>query len=117
MKKANILSIGLNKMGDIEGKKPGIHAEYDAINKLKNLKQKKHLKSINLLVIRLSKNGKMQNSKPCENCIKTIKFLPEKKGYKIKKIYYSNYNGEIIKSDIKTLENEELHYSSFFRRK
>ena len=42
MEKANILSYGFNFMGDINGLEPGIHAEHDAINKLKPLKKKKH---------------------------------------------------------------------------
>ena len=115
--KINILSFGFNKTGDIKGNEPGIHAEHDVINKLKPLYRKKRLESINLLVIRFSKNNKLQNSKPCANCIQTMKSLPEKKGYKIRNIYYSNDNGEIIKSNFKILEKEELHYSRYYRQK
>lgn len=117
LKKANILSFGFNRMGDINGIEPGIHAEHDAINKLKPLDKKKKLEPINLLVIRFSKNNKIQSSKPCANCIQTMKTLPQKKGYKIKNIYYSNDYGEIVKSSIKNLETEGLHYSRFYRRK
>lgn len=115
-KKANILSYGFNSMGDVNGKTPGIHAEHDAINRLKPLYRKKNLQNINILVIRLSKNNKLQNSKPCANCIENMRILPEKKGYKIKNIYYSSDNGDIIKTSLKNLENENLHYSRFFRR-
>lgn len=117
LKKANILSFGFNRMGDINGNEPGIHAEHDAINKLKPLERKKKLEPINLLVIRFSKNNKLQNSKPCAVCIQTMKTLPQKKGYKIRNIYYSNDNGEIVKSNFKTLENDDLHYSRFYRQK
>ena len=117
LQKANILSFGFNKMGDIDGNEPGIHAEHDAINKLKPLDKKKKLEPINLLVIRFSKNNKIQSSKPCANCIQNMKTLPKKKGYKIKNIYYSNDNEEIVKSSIKILETEGLHYSRFYRRK
>ena len=117
LKKANILSFGFNRLGDVNGTEPGVHAEHDAILKLKPLERKKKLQSINLLVIRFSKNNKLQNSKPCANCIQTMKILPEKKGYKIKNIYYSNDNGEIIKTNLNNLENEELHYSRFYRNK
>ena len=117
MEKANILSYGFNFMGDINGLEPGIHDEHDAINKLKPLKKKKHLQNINLLVIRLSKKNKLQTSKPCVDCINKIKVLPEKKGYKIKNIYYSDDNENIVKSNLKTLENEELHYSKYYRSK
>jgi hypothetical protein len=117
IEKANILSYGFNFMGDINGLEPGVHAEHDAINKLKPLKRKKHLQNINLLVIRLSRKNKLQSSKPCVDCINKIKFLPEKKGYKIKNIYYSDDNENIVKSNLKTLENEELHYSKYYRSK
>jgi cytidine deaminase len=117
LKKANILSYGFNRMGDLYGNEAGVHAEHDAINKLKPIAKKKHLQNINILVIRFSKNNKLQQSKPCVNCIRTMKTLPEKKGYKIKNIFYSNENGEIIKSNITNLENEDLHYSRFYRRK
>jgi len=116
MEKASILNFGFNRMGDIDGNEPGVHAEHDAINKLKPLKRKKHLQNINLLVIRLSKNNKLQNSKPCAICIEKMKILPEKKGYKIKNIYYSSDNGEIIKTNIKNLESENMHYSRYYRR-
>lgn len=103
-------------MGDINGNQPGVHAEHDAINRLKPLHRKKHLENVNMLVIRLSKNNKMQNSKPCANCIETMRNLPEKKGYRIRNIYYSDDNGDIVKSSIKNLESEDLHYSRYFRR-
>jgi cytidine deaminase len=117
LKKANILSFGFNRMGDINLNEAGVHAEHDVINKLKPLERKKKLEPINLLVIRFSKNNKLQNSKPCANCIQTMKTLPQKKGYKVKNIYYSNDNGDIIKSNLKNLENEELHYSRFYKLK
>ena len=117
LKKARILSFGVNQLGDPYGKKAGIHAEYDAISKLMPIKRKKKLESINLLVIRLSSKNKLQCSKPCYNCIKTMKNLPPKIGYKIDDIYYSDSNGNIVKTNLKTLDREEKHYSQFYRRK
>lgn len=104
-------------MGDYDGHEPGIHAEHDAINKLKPLERKKKLEHVNLLVVRFSKKNKFQNSKPCANCIQTMKKLPEKKGYKIRDIYYSNDNEEIVKSNFQMLEKEELHYSRYYKNK
>jgi tRNA(Arg) A34 adenosine deaminase TadA len=116
-KNINILSIGSNSMGDIDGKFPSIHAEINALNKIKLInKRKKRLENINMLVIRLSKHNKLQNSKPCANCIKQMKTISEKRGYKIKNIYYSNNNEELVKSSLNKLENEELHYSKFYRK-
>ena len=104
-------------MGDVAGLKPGIHAEHDAINKLPQLKYKKRLEPINLLVVRLSGKNKLQSSKPCGNCINTMKNLPTKKGYKIQNIYYSDKDGHIVKTSLCNLDNESKHYSSFYRQR
>ena len=117
LKKARILSYGVNKMGDSEGLQPGIHAEHDAIRKLLPLKRKRKLKNINILVIRLSGKNKLQSSKPCTNCINMMKTLPSKLGYRVQYVYYSNENGEIVKSSIHNLESEEPHYSRFYKNK
>jgi len=117
LRKDSILSFGVNQNGDDKGIVPGIHAECDAINKLIPNKNKKHFKQINIMVIRLSKKNKLQSSKPCAYCIENMKILPQKKGYIIKNIYYSDENENIVKTTIKDLENEDLHYSRFFNRK
>jgi hypothetical protein len=117
LKKARILSFGVNQMGDSDGKKPGIHAEYDALTKLMPIRRKKKLESINLLVVRLSTKNKIQSSKPCFNCIETMKKFPPKIGYKIDNVYYSDSNGDITKTNLKILDEEEKHYSHYFRRK
>jgi hypothetical protein len=117
MKKARILSFGVNQLGDINGTTPGIHAEEDALSKLMPLKYKKRLESINILVIRLSPKNKLQISKPCSNCIKLLSIIPKKKGYKIENIYYSDADGNIVKTNLQTLENEEKHYSKYYRNR
>lgn len=109
--KTQMLSYGVNQMGDSDGIKPGIHAEQDALSKLMPLKYKKKLEKISLLVIRLSPNNKLKISKPCSSCIQLIKTIPLKKGYKIKYIYYSDNEGNIIKTTIKKLEKDEYHYT------
>jgi len=113
--KARILSYGVNKMGDSYGIEPGVHAEHDAIKKLLPLKKKKKLENINILVIRLSSKNKLQSSKPCVNCINIMKTLPEKLGYKIQHIYYSDNTGNIIKTNLRNLDNEEKHYSKYYK--
>ncbi len=115
--KLNILCFGVNKYNDYEGKKPGIHAEHNAISKLMPLKRKKKLEPIDILVIRVSRINTIQMSKPCFNCIQIMKVLPEKKGYKINNIYYSDNNGEIIKTNVKCLENSEQHIPKYYRNK
>ena len=114
--KLTLLSYGINTMGDPDGLKPGIHAEHDAIRKLCPLKKKKKLENIDILVIRLSKKNKLHLSKPCNNCIYTMKTLPNKLGYNIKNIFYSDENGNIIKTNLRELSNEEKYYTKFYKR-
>ena len=102
-------------MGDSQGLEPGIHAEHNALLKLQQSKNTKRLEPINLLVVRFSKTTKLQSSKPCSNCIKIMNNIPEKKGYKIQNIYYSNSDGIIVKTNLTNLKNEEQHYSRYYR--
>jgi hypothetical protein len=46
-----------------------------------------------------------------------MKNYPKKIGYKIDNIYYSDSDGNIIKTNLKILDEEEKHYSKYFRRK
>jgi hypothetical protein len=46
-----------------------------------------------------------------------MSIIPKKKGYKIDNIYYSDENGDIIKTNLQTLENSEQHYSKYYRNK
>jgi hypothetical protein len=57
------------------------------------------MKNITVLVIRWNGN-KFANSKPCKHCILYMKALG------VKKIYYSNDAGKIIKEKIKEMQNE-----------
>jgi hypothetical protein len=115
LKKVSVLSYGINSYADLDGKTPGVHAEEDAINKLMPLKIKKNLETVDLLVIRLSKTNKIQSSKPCANCIRIMKSVPQQKGYKIRYVYYSNSDGAITRTNLKTLECEEQHISRYYK--
>jgi hypothetical protein len=117
MKKNEILSFGVNQIADSDLILPGIHAELDAINKLQPLKYKKILEPISILVIRMSTKNKLQSSKPCANCIESMKNYPIKKGYKIQNVYYSDSEGNIIKTSLTKLDDEEKHYSAFYRKR
>jgi len=116
LEKARILSYGVNKMGDSSGLYPGIHAEQDAIRKLLPLKRKKRLINVNILVIRISGKNKLQSSKPCNICIETMKKISPKLGYNIQNVFYSNNNGDIIKTTLTQLDNEEKHYGKYYRQ-
>ena len=81
-----------------------IHAERAAINKLPYLDLLiKTIKGF-LLVIRFTPSGKLGNSKCCFKCIYDMINIPITKGYKITKVYYSNRDGEIIKTNLKKLD-------------
>jgi len=69
------------------------------------------------LVIRLSGKNKLQSSKPCANCIENMKTLPLKLGYRIQNVFYSNEDGLIIKTNLNLLDNEEKHYSRFYKQR
>jgi hypothetical protein len=116
----NIISYGINSYGDTDGKHPGIHAEIDAINRLPNFRNKhnaKHNKQINLFITRISKIAKIQNSKPCNSCIQKMKYLSNLKGYKIRRIYYTDDIGNIVRTNLENLELEPQHYSLYYRNK
>ena len=70
------------------------HAEVDAVNRLKPLRNSKLCK-VDLMVIRVNQSGSLANSMPCNNCANYMKTVAVKKGYKIKNIYYSTAGGTI----------------------
>jgi deoxycytidylate deaminase len=99
----NILSFGENHyMANNIGKLYTVHAEHDAIN---NLPYTKKRQTINLLVVRFTKNNKLCMSKPCNQCIKNIYKYGPKKGYIIRNIYYSTEDETIEKTTLSRLSN------------
>ena len=68
------------------------HAEVDVLQKLRPTKTKK-LKNINLLVFRTNNKGnKLMNAKPCQSCLNYYKKNINRKGYRLKNIYYTDEN-------------------------
>lgn len=115
-KKINILSIGMNRQ-TIPHNLPNVHAELDAISRLKDNKRKK-LESVNLCVIRANTQGGLSNSKPCVHCLISLEMIAPKKGYKIEKIFYSTKEGTVEKSNMSELKNEdEIHVTRFFKER
>ena len=99
-------------------KKHSIHAEHAGLRnfiKITSYKKivDKHDK-INILVLRFSKNGMLNNSRPCENCI----FRLLKCNLNIDKIYYSDYVGNICYEKLNEMyDNPLTKISSGFRKK
>ena len=80
---------------NVDKKLGTIHAEVNAINKLRFWKKKKKKKVV-LFVFRTNKNGNLLTmAKPCSSCMKYIKYKLPHKGYKLYKIYYTDFLGNI----------------------
>jgi len=110
-----VVSEGKNHYDNRLIKGKTIHAEYDAIKKLKQ-RDSNSIKKINMLVIKTSITGKLGNSKPCLNCILDIINLTPKKGYRVDKLYYSDENGSIQKVKLnKLIKLGHFHVSSFYK--
>lgn len=101
-KKNKIIKIGANKRRthpktqkfpyiDKENKPDktiiGIHAELDVMMK----SGKEDLSDHEIIVLRVDREGKLSNSKPCGGCMSAIN------QFGLKSIYYSNCKGEIEK--------------------
>lgn len=113
-----ILSYGMNEYF-CNRELGSIHAERNVIDNLPPLKKqsrnKKHMKNINLMVIKTTRTGKVGMSKPCIRCILNMLLLPQQKGYNIKKVSYSVPTGDIVHTTLKGLVNDEHHVSKFYK--
>lgn len=81
-KDRQLLMLDFNQMGKTA----------NSTQKYRRNKQKKHKAKIgcDLLVIRIDRNGNLQNSKPCSECVQLLK------QHCINRVYYSNSLGEIV---------------------
>lgn len=77
-----------------------VHAEINVFSKM----PKKSVKGLDILVIRINKQLALKNSRPCNNCIDKLKKIG------IRKVFYSNENGNIIGEFINDME--KYHISS-----
>ena len=84
----------------------------NAILKLKYNRNKiKNPIKIGILVIRVSSTGVLSMSKPCTHCLWSLSHLPQKRGYLVTDVYYSNEHGEIIKTTLNELLRGPQHIS------
>lgn len=99
-----MFAFGVNKYFNVKVKNKnvllGVHAEVDALSNI----NPKIVKGMDILIIRCNKNFKLQNSRPCNTCIKKL----QQKG--IRKAYYST-SDEIIVCEIVD-EMPKIHESS-----
>ena len=70
-----------------------IHAEVDAVN---NLPFTDKRNKVNLFVFRTNKKGNVLTmSKPCDNCMCYIHKNMALKGYRLHRIYYTDFEGDL----------------------
>jgi hypothetical protein len=67
---------------------------------------------VNLLVIRIDRNGNYASSMPCSNCIKFMNSISSK--IKINKIYYFNEQNQFVCKKLNTINS--THVSLGFRK-
>ena len=71
-----------------------IHAEVDAINHLRHTKKRT---KVDLFVFRTNPKGdKLMMAKPCDHCMKYIHSNIQRKGYRLHRIYYTDWDGSIV---------------------
>jgi len=100
-----ILSYGFNSM---RGSKTD-HAECSAIRKYMYTRGinettifKRKFSKLTVVVIRLSCGDNISMSKPCKHCIEYMRKLG------IKAVIYSNNNGDMIKENVKKINNKHV---------
>lgn len=94
----------------------GTHAEIDALTKMRyEFKRKKRFEALSMIVLRFSCTGKLGYARPCYHCLKQ---LQQAKFVNIKKIYYSESNGDITHEKfIDMLESPRTYISSGYRHR
>lgn len=86
-------AFGMNRY-NVDLKYTSIHAEIDAVRKLKKSEK---TKKINIVVFRVNNSGsRLCMAKPCCNCVNGIKKALEEKNYKLKanRCWYTNEDGD-----------------------
>jgi hypothetical protein len=111
-----VLAYGLNNYSPNLGLCRTIHAEADAISKLKPRQKTKYLKPVNICVIKTSKTGKLGYSRPCFNCMLGMLNNAPMKGYRIEWVYFTTMEGNLERHKLSHLiQSGKYHVSSFYK--
>lgn len=104
----NIITLGFNRYCNNKKYSNTIHAEIDALFKLKT--KIKTREKVDIIIIRLSNynNEILKNSKPCNHCIIHLKKYHESTKIFINRIYYSNEHGEIVHDTLDNICNNHI---------
>ena len=81
---------------DIDGNGTSLHAEMDAVQKLKDMSELKNTKTkVIAIIFRVNNAGtRIMMSKPCCHCLAGMKHALERKNYKLHKGWYSTVEGK-----------------------
>jgi deoxycytidylate deaminase len=93
VRSGHVLSIGYNKnkTHPMMGKFRHLHAEVDALLKVKD---RDTLRGSDIYVTRQNKNGRVGLAKPCSTCMGHLR------SFGVRNVYYTGSNGEIQKLTI-----------------
>ena len=83
--------------------KTTIHAEIDAVKKLRTHEKKKKMKPIILVSFRFNRDGELKNAKPCHHCVTALKIILKMKNYRVSNVIYSNNDGKLVKCELDDL--------------
>jgi deoxycytidylate deaminase len=108
---------GINKIPGINSRRYGtIHAEVDACIKMAEYIKRIKVRTVDILIIRVTKTEKYCSSRPCFNCLRTLKKFSKKNKINIRNIYYTTKNENIIKEKFVDIFNGPRHYSKGYSR-
>jgi deoxycytidylate deaminase len=105
----NNLIKGINSMRPNIFRVRSTHAEIDVLIKLLNHKISKlrYLKFI-LIVIRITKSGKLTMSRPCKHCLEIL----SRSGIRIREVHYSTTEGTIANEKFSDLISSDNKHTS-----
>jgi len=109
------VAYGENEWKGVEGKWT-IHAEDNALRSLPSLPKKKHLRNINMIIMKTSRTLCYSHSKPCIHCVLLLHLKLPEKGYRLDRIYYSNKEGTFDEVKLSDLVFDEHPYTSMYFR-
>ena len=105
-----IYNIGFNKYCS-NAKYSTVHAEIDALLTF-NKKYLKGVKGMDIIIIRINNYNscKLKISRPCNNCIDTLR------KYDIRKVYYSDEYGNIVYENLKNMQKKHTSAGEIFKK-
>ena len=106
----SILSKGYNKFDvtQLQNNNISVHAEMSC---LKSFRRDVKYNKCHILVVRINSSNKLVNSRPCKDCIASLRNIS------IKNIYYSNEAGEILCERVKHSISNHVSSGNRYQRR